>query len=51
VKDFATLYFGEFRISKFARRLTMLRVELGCDVGGSLSLGDGSGNGQWEPPH
>jgi hypothetical protein len=50
VKDFGTLYLGEFRISKFSRRLTMLRVELGCDTSGSLNLGDGSGNGQWEPP-
>ena len=50
IKDFGTLYFGEYRISKFSRRLSMLRVELGCDMGGSLNLGDGSGNGQWEPP-
>lgn len=49
IKDFATVYFGEYRISKFARRLTMLRVELGCETWGSLSMGDGSGNGQWEP--
>jgi len=51
VKDFATLYFGEYRITKFARRLTMLRVELGCGTGGSLELGDGSGNGHWDPPN
>lgn len=50
VKGFATLYFGEYRISKFSRRLNMLRVELGCDIGGSMSFGEGSGNGQWEPP-
>ena len=50
VKDFATLYLGEYRITKFSRRLTMLRVELGCATGGSLNLGEGSGNGQWEPP-
>ena len=50
IKDFATLYLGEYRITKFARRLTMLRVELGCDTGGSLNLGDGIGNGQWDPP-
>lgn len=51
IKDFATLYLGEYRISKFARRLNMLRVELGCDYNGSLSFGEGSGNGQWEPPN
>lgn len=51
IKDFATLYLGEYKISKFARRLNMLRVELGCDTSGSLSFGEGSGNGQWEPPN
>ena len=51
VKDFGTLYLGEYRISRYARRLTMLRVELGCETEGSLSLGDGTGNGHWEPPN
>ncbi len=51
VKGFGTLYLGEYRISRFARRLTMLRVELGCDTSGSLGLGDGSGNGHGEPPN
>lgn len=51
VKDFGTLYFGNYSITKFARRLTMLRVELGCDTEGSLGLGDGSGNGHWDPPN
>jgi hypothetical protein len=51
VKDFGTLYLGEYRISEFSRRLTMLRVELGCETEGSLSLGDGSGNGHWDPPN
>jgi hypothetical protein len=50
VKDLATLYLGEYRMTKFSRRLTMLRVELGCDLGGSMGFGDGAGNGQWEPP-
>lgn len=51
IKDFATLYLGEYRISTYSRRLTMLRVELGCDTEGSLSFGDGVGNGHWEPPN
>jgi hypothetical protein len=50
VKGLATLYMGEYRISKFSRRLNMLRVELGCDRSGSIGFGEGSGNGQWEPP-
>ncbi|MFN0106796.1 MAG: hypothetical protein ACKV2U_32475 [Bryobacteraceae bacterium] len=51
LNNFGTLYLGEYRISKFARRLTMLRVELGCGTSGSLSSADGSGNGHWEPPN
>lgn len=50
VKDFATLHLGEYRITKHARRLTMLRVELGCDQSGSISFADGVGNGHEEPP-
>lgn len=50
IKDFGTLYLGQYRITKFARRLTMLRIELGCDTGGRFDMGDGSGNGHWEPP-
>jgi hypothetical protein len=49
VKDFATLYLGSYQITKFTRRLTMLRVELGCDLEGSFSMADGAGNGQWDP--
>jgi len=51
VKDFATLYLGEYRISSYSRRLTMLRVELGCDTSGGMGFGDGIGNGHWEPPN
>ncbi|HEU0122040.1 MAG TPA: choice-of-anchor P family protein [Bryobacteraceae bacterium] len=51
VKDFATLYLGEYRITKYSRRLTMLRAELGCDTSGGLAFGDGMGNGHWEPPN
>lgn len=51
VEGFGTLHLGSFEISRFARRLTMLRIELGCDTEGSLNLGDGSGNGHWDPPN
>lgn len=50
VKDFGTLYLGEYRLSKTTRQLTMLRVELGCDQGGGVGLGSGIGNGHEEPP-
>lgn len=49
IKDFATLYLGEYRITPYKRAVTMLRVELGCDRGGSLSIGGGAGNGYEEP--
>jgi hypothetical protein len=49
IKDFATLYLGEYRVTTFARSLVMLRVELGCDTGGSLAIGGGAANGYEEP--
>lgn len=49
IKDFATLYLGEYRITPYSRALNMLRVELGCETGGSLSMGSGSTNGHGEP--
>lgn len=51
IKDFATVYLGQYRVSRWARQLTMLRLELGCDTEGGLTLGDGSGNGHWDPPY
>ncbi|MBM3787539.1 MAG: hypothetical protein FJW30_24550 [Acidobacteria bacterium] len=50
VEGFGTLYFGSYSITKYARELTMLRLELGCDRSGSGSYGGGSGNGHEEPP-
>jgi hypothetical protein len=50
IKDFGTLYLGEFRISRYARQLNMLRVELGCDREGSGGMGGGYIDGHEEPP-
>jgi hypothetical protein len=50
VKDFGTLYFGTYSITPYARELTMLRLELGCEREGSGSYGGGGANGHEEPP-
>lgn len=36
VPGFGTIYIGEYLISRFSRRLTMLRIELGCPVKGTI---------------
>jgi hypothetical protein len=46
---FGRVFFGEFLISEFERRLTMVRMALGSDAGGSASAGDVSSNGGWSP--
>src|SRR5262249_44208373 len=43
------LYFGELIITCDSRRLTMLRMELGSDAGGSASAADVQDNGMWSP--
>jgi hypothetical protein len=46
---FGRVFFGELLISEFSRRLTMVRVALGSDAGGSASAGDVESNGGWSP--
>jgi len=46
---FGRVFFGELLISEFERRLTMVRMALGSDAGGSASAGDVSSNGGWSP--
>jgi hypothetical protein len=48
-KNFGRIVIGEILITDFQRRLTMLRLELGCDIGGGFSIPDGSGNGSFFP--
>jgi len=48
VPGFGKLHFGEFVISQYARRLVMLRAELGCPVTMDASGPDMGGNGH--PP-
>jgi hypothetical protein len=46
---FGRVFFGELLISDISRRLTMVRMALGSDAGGSASGGDIETNGGWSP--
>jgi hypothetical protein len=50
VPGFGRIYFGEMFISDHSRRLTMVRFQLGSDVGGEVVLADGESNGATWPP-
>ena len=45
--DFGRAYFGELLVSQQSRRLTMVRLALGSDGGGSASGADAQDNGGW----
>ena len=45
--EFGRVFFGELLISEQSRRLTMVRMALGSDAGGSASAGDVETNGIW----
>ena len=45
VDHFGTVYLAEMYVSDNARRLVMLRLELGCPVEGAVALGSVGGNG------
>lgn len=49
IPGFGTVYFGEIHLSRHARRLSMLRLEMGSPVAGSVSLGYSEGNGSLYP--
>jgi hypothetical protein len=46
---FGRVFFGELLIAEYSRRLTMVRMEMGSDAGGSASAGDVETNGVWSP--
>jgi hypothetical protein len=50
VPEFGMIHLGELHITPDARRLTMLRVELGCDVRGDTTCGEAGNNGSHYPP-
>src|SRR5262249_44430212 len=43
--EFGTIYLGEIMICDGERRLTMMRIEFGCEVEGDGSFSDVAGNG------
>ena len=47
VPDFGKMFFGELLITDQSRRLTMLRLELGSPIGGSLACAEVENNGSW----
>lgn len=47
VPDFGTIYFGEILINASARRLTMVRLDLGSPTGGSGVYVEVDTNGTW----
>jgi hypothetical protein len=47
IPDFGRLFFGELLISRYDRRLTMVRGALGSDSGGDVGGGDVQDNGSW----
>ena len=47
VPDFGKIFFGEILITDLSRRLTMLRLELGSPIGGSLCCAEVETNGSW----
>jgi hypothetical protein len=49
VPNFGNIYLGEVHIKDNERHITMMRLELGSPVAGSLALGGGSGNGSTYP--
>ena len=45
IPDFGTIYLGEVYLKTAQRQITMMRLDLGSPVAGSVALGGGSGNG------
>jgi hypothetical protein len=50
VPNFGRIFFGEIFVSSSARRLTMMRLQLGSPVGGFLAFSEAESNGSWYPP-
>lgn len=49
VPGLGTVYFGEYLISRSSRRLTTLRIELGCPVEGTIVVANAEINGNTYP--
>ncbi|NOT87472.1 MAG: hypothetical protein HOP03_04745 [Lysobacter sp.] len=49
IPGFGVAYFGEYLITRASRRLTMLRIELGCPITGRIMCANVDSNGHWDP--
>jgi hypothetical protein len=49
VPNFGNVFLGELLSDHHTFRLTMIRVEMGCPVQGTISIGSGDGNGTGMP--
>jgi len=49
VPGFGAVFVGEFFVTQFSRQLTMLRIEMGSPVGGTLLAAHVGGNGSTHP--
>ncbi len=47
VPEFGRIFFGELLIADDSRRLTMVRLELGSQMGGSMAFAEVESNGTW----
>ena len=49
IPNFGKIFFGEIFVSANARRLTMMRLQLGSPVGGFVAFAEAESNGSWYP--
>jgi hypothetical protein len=49
LKGFGNIHFGEVLMGEYSRRVTMVRLELGCALRGSASLAGTDPGGTWTP--
>jgi hypothetical protein len=49
IPGFGVAYFGEYLVTRASRRLTMLRIELGCPISGRIVCANVDSNGHWDP--
>jgi hypothetical protein len=47
LEGFGTLYFGEVLMNEHNRRLTMVRLEMGSELGAEVACAEGDPNGTW----
>jgi hypothetical protein len=48
-KGFGHIYFGEVMMKECCRRVTMVRLKMGSDDGGDVSMAEADPNGSWAP--